>query len=217
MVRLAHRPNGSGATRSELSLTPPWLDGVLVLPLRLEAFLLRHGGRLPAGLSLLAMLRKPDGRPAHTPTAKARPAPATVPLREFAKFCAVGVSNTALSLIAFAIAVRAGVPYLAASAAAFTLGALNGYTLNRVWTFSRRALARFSLARYAVVQAVGLAVNAALLVMLVELASVESVLAQAIVLPCVSILTFALNRRWVFTSAAKRGRWARWRSVEQVM
>src|SRR5205823_1682409 len=101
--------------------------------------------------------------------------------------------------------------------AAFALGALNGYTLNRIWTFSGRAPARFSLARYALVQGIGLAVNAGLLVMLVELAHVESVLAQAIVLPFVSILTFSLNRRWVFAAAAEPGGWARWRSAEQVM
>jgi SAM-dependent methyltransferase len=55
LVRVArrHAPGGS----SELTLTPPALDRVLELPSRAEAALLRHGVRVPFGLSLLAVLR----------------------------------------------------------------------------------------------------------------------------------------------------------------
>jgi SAM-dependent methyltransferase len=38
---------------SDFERTPPWLDGVLELPLRAEAAALRAGVRLPAGLSLI--------------------------------------------------------------------------------------------------------------------------------------------------------------------
>ena len=47
----------SGKGRSELALTPRALDVALELPLRAEAALVRHGGSLPAGLSLMALLR----------------------------------------------------------------------------------------------------------------------------------------------------------------
>jgi putative flippase GtrA len=120
--------------------------------------------------------------------------------RQFARFCAVGVSNTALSFVAFAVAVRAGVPYLAASCGAFALGALNGYTLNRVWTFKSGSFTTRGLARYGVVQILGLGANAALLAALVEGLRVASIPAQALVLPAVSVLTFALNRRWTFSA-----------------
>jgi SAM-dependent methyltransferase len=42
---------------SDLELTSPALDGLLELPLRLEATVLRRGWRFPGGLSLLAVLR----------------------------------------------------------------------------------------------------------------------------------------------------------------
>jgi SAM-dependent methyltransferase len=60
VVRLAHRfrRHPTGARTSELELTPPALNRALEVPLRLEAALLRAGGRLPAGLSLLAVLRR---------------------------------------------------------------------------------------------------------------------------------------------------------------
>jgi SAM-dependent methyltransferase len=43
---------------SDLALTPSSLNAALELPLRMEAAVLRHGGHLPAGLSLLAVLRR---------------------------------------------------------------------------------------------------------------------------------------------------------------
>jgi SAM-dependent methyltransferase len=56
-VRLLRR--GRAASTSDLSATPQALNALFELPLRAEASLLRHGGRLPAGLSLLAVLRNP--------------------------------------------------------------------------------------------------------------------------------------------------------------
>jgi SAM-dependent methyltransferase len=59
-VRLARRRAPAAATAepaSELALTPPALNGLLEAPLRLEASLIARGRDLPAGLSLLAVLR----------------------------------------------------------------------------------------------------------------------------------------------------------------
>ena len=56
-VRIAQRHRHAHA-RSDLELTPPSLNGVLALPLRVESRLVASGLRLPAGLSLLAVLRR---------------------------------------------------------------------------------------------------------------------------------------------------------------
>jgi SAM-dependent methyltransferase len=58
VVRLAQRRR-RGHEQSDLTLTPPALNRLLELPLALEARLLGTGRRLPAGLSLLAILRRP--------------------------------------------------------------------------------------------------------------------------------------------------------------
>jgi putative flippase GtrA len=123
---------------------------------------------------------------------------------QFVRFCIVGLSNTALSLVVFVIAVSVGVPYLAASAGAFAAGALNGYTLNRVWTFKAGSFRAQGLARYVLVQGLGLGLNVGLLAALVELLDVASIPAQAMVLPAISIVTFALNRRWTFGRSAQQ-------------
>jgi SAM-dependent methyltransferase len=59
VVRLAQRQllNGNGAG-NDLHLAPWWLNGTLELPLRMEAAWLRRRFTLPAGLSLVAVLRK---------------------------------------------------------------------------------------------------------------------------------------------------------------
>ena len=59
-VRLAQRRLGThNGYTTDLALGPGWLNDVLERPLRFEAGWLRRGGTLPAGLSLLAVLRKP--------------------------------------------------------------------------------------------------------------------------------------------------------------
>jgi SAM-dependent methyltransferase len=58
VVRLLERRRRRPAEFSDLQITPAGLDPVLELPMRLEAALLRRGARLPAGLSLLAVLRR---------------------------------------------------------------------------------------------------------------------------------------------------------------
>jgi SAM-dependent methyltransferase len=59
-VRLTQRRLGThrGYT-NDLDLGPAWLNDVLEQPLRLEASWLGRGHTLPAGLSLMAVLRKP--------------------------------------------------------------------------------------------------------------------------------------------------------------
>jgi SAM-dependent methyltransferase len=62
-VRLTQRHRPAHAhERSDLALTPSVLNGVLELPLRLESRVVATGTRLPAGLSLLAVLRRPSVR-----------------------------------------------------------------------------------------------------------------------------------------------------------
>jgi putative flippase GtrA len=117
-----------------------------------------------------------------------------------ARFLAVGASNTLLTLSAYALLLAAGLPYLAALAPAYALGALNGYTLNRTWTFRAGAFRRAALARYGLLQAAGLGLNAALLAVLVRGLGADELLGQGLVLPLVTGLLFVANRRWVFAA-----------------
>jgi putative flippase GtrA len=117
---------------------------------------------------------------------------------QLARFLVVGVSNTAVTLVAYAALVRAGVPPVAASVAAFAAGALNGFRLNRAWTFrsARRGLA--TGARYAMVAALGVGLNALGVALAVDVAALPKLAGELAALPLVTATTFALSRAWVF-------------------
>lgn len=113
---------------------------------------------------------------------------------QFARFCVVGVSNTAVTLAAFWVLERAGAWYVTASAVAFLLGAVNGFVLNGRWTFR----ARGSFPRYVGVQLCGLGLDVVLVALIVALARAPHLVAQAAALPPVSLTTFTLARRHAF-------------------
>jgi len=123
-------------------------------------------------------------------------------LWQWARFVAVGVSNTVLSWCVYAVLEHVGVHYLLASGLAFALGALNSYVLNRRWTFRSRGRYAPEVVRFAVVQCIGLAVDVLLLGALTEDVGLHHLLAQAIVFPVASGVTFALSRQWAFAGVS---------------
>jgi putative flippase GtrA len=123
-------------------------------------------------------------------------------IRQFGKFVLVGVSNTALTFIAYAALIGLGLPYLAAGAIAFALGALNGYLLNRRWTFGRPDSASAPL-KYVVVQLGGLGLTEVLLWLLATGAGLGRIVGFALTAPLVTAVTFLSNRNWTFQSSLR--------------
>jgi putative flippase GtrA len=119
----------------------------------------------------------------------------TPELGRLARYAAVGVANTVVTLVAFAVLTRAGLDTPAASAAAFAAGAANGYRLNRRWTFASDARGRTLLVRYVGIQALGAAVSAGGASALVGLLAVARLAAAVSILPAVTIMTYLLTRR----------------------
>ena len=117
---------------------------------------------------------------------------------QFLRFCVIGLMNTALALLVYTVVVDTGVWYLAASVAGFAAGTVNGYVLNRGWTFRAGPPTLGGLARYGFVQAGALGLNLATLFALVDGLGVERIAGQALTLPLVSVVAFAGNRRWTF-------------------
>ncbi|WP_037409885.1 GtrA family protein [Candidatus Solirubrobacter pratensis] len=113
------------------------------------------------------------------------------------RFIAVGASNTAITLAAYAAALRLGVRYLPAGAAAYALGGVNGFLLNRTWTFAHRGHILPAGARYAAVTAAGIVANLALLRAAISLGVPRAADEVAAVAP-VTLVSFALNRAWAF-------------------
>jgi putative flippase GtrA len=118
---------------------------------------------------------------------------------QFARFVLVGVSNTALSWLAYAALLAVGAEAAPAAAAAFALGAFNGYLWNSRWTF-RAVRRRFALVRYVAVQLMGMGATSAIVWALAAPAGRYTAYAVATV--TVTIATFTANRYWTFARPA---------------
>lgn len=120
-------------------------------------------------------------------------------LIQFVKFGIVGVSNTLLFLAVYTLLVEAlGVWYLAASAIGFVVGAVNGFLLNRRWTFRGHVGDALTPVRWGVVQSGGLLLNLGLVALCVSGLGMDELVGQAIAIAVVVVVTFVANRAWTF-------------------
>ena len=142
----------------------------------------------------------PAGAPAPpTGTVRLSRRPGAAVLVQFVKFGIVGISNTLLTLVIYTLLLKVfGVWYLAASAIGFAVGAVNGFVLNRRWTFSGHVGDALTPVRWGVVQTCGLGVNEGLLYVFVHDAHIDKLLAQVCATAVVTVTTFFVNRAWTF-------------------
>lgn len=113
---------------------------------------------------------------------------------QLARFATVGAANTLVTLVTFAVLSALGASAPAAGALAFAAGAANGYRLNRGWTFASARRGIQTAARYVTVQGLGAGLDALGLAAL----HLPRMQGEVLVLPCVTLVTFALSRQWVF-------------------
>ena len=121
------------------------------------------------------------------------------------RYLVVGASNTAITLATYALLVRAGLPAVAASVVAFAAGAVNGYRLNRAWTFRSARRGAAVGARYLAVLLGGLAINTLGVALAVNVAELPRLAGEILGLPPATVTTFVLARWWVFGPEGDRG------------
>jgi len=114
------------------------------------------------------------------------------------RFCVVGATNATLTLATFTVLTQAGASAPPASAVAFGLGAVNGYVLNRRWTFAGARGGPGTVARYVAVQLLGALLSAAGVALATTDLELARVAAEVVVLPAVAIITYILSSRVVF-------------------
>ncbi|HEY5195645.1 MAG TPA: GtrA family protein [Solirubrobacteraceae bacterium] len=125
-------------------------------------------------------------------------------LAQLIRYGAVGASNTLIGFGVYALCVDLfQIQYEVSLTIAYIVGALNGYLLNRRWTFKAHDVDHSSSTwRYAAVQTAAFLTNLALLHAAVAWLSVEKLIAQAVIFPIVFVLTFIPNRLWSFAHRA---------------
>jgi putative flippase GtrA len=127
--------------------------------------------------------------------------------RQLVRFLLVGASNTAITLAVYALLVRGGTPAVVASVAGSGAGAVNGFVLNGRWTFRSDRRGAGAAARYALVLALGLGINASGVALAVDVARLSKMAGEVAALPPMTATTFLLSRAWVFgAGGGRRGR-----------
>jgi putative flippase GtrA len=116
-----------------------------------------------------------------------------------ARFLVVGAAGYGVNLLTFALLVGAGVKYVPASIVSYVVSNALMYLGNRYFTF-RLGNEGFwpAYGRYLLVGLVVVAMNAAVLVVLVEGFGLDETLGQALSLLAVTPAAYVMFKRWTF-------------------
>lgn len=119
---------------------------------------------------------------------------------QLGKFLAVGMSGYVVNLAVFAFALKVlSVHHLLAATMAFCVAVLNNFWWNRHWTFGAgEGHAGFQAARFFTVSTMAFLIQITLLALLVDLADVQEIPAQAISLAAATPVNFVGNKLWSF-------------------
>ncbi|MCM1253110.1 MAG: GtrA family protein [Clostridium sp.] len=130
---------------------------------------------------------------------------------QFVKFGIVGLSNTVISYVVYAVLVWASVHYVAANVIGFLVSVFNAYYWNNKYVFKERedetrvwwkTLAKTFFA-YA---GTGLVLANILLVLLVQVWSVHEMLAPILILFITTPVNFLANKLWAYKSKGDRNK-----------
>jgi putative flippase GtrA len=116
------------------------------------------------------------------------------------KFCAVGASGYVVNLCVFAVCVGVlDLHHLIAATIAFAVAVMNNFWWNRHWTFrARGGHAGFQAARFFTVSIAAFLFAAGVLEVLVSVAGLPELPAQAISIVSATPLNFIGNKMWSF-------------------
>ena len=125
---------------------------------------------------------------------------------QLVKFCAVGASGYVVNLCVFASCFELlGLHHLASATVAFVVAVTNNFWWNRHWTFKARSgHAGFQAARFFTVSVTAFLFAASALELLVSVAGVPELAAQAISIIAATPLNFIGNKMWSFSLALRR-------------
>ena len=126
-------------------------------------------------------------------------------VRQFVKFCIVGILNTALTLGVIFVLMRGfAVNYVLANMIGYVLGLVNSFLWNKTWTFrSTGSLGRESVAFLAVF-GVSYAIQLGALVLLKETCNLHVEVAQVVSMVIFSAVNFLGNKFFSFVPVDRK-------------
>lgn len=122
------------------------------------------------------------------------------------RFAVVGVSATLTHVVLVLVQVESGLlEPLAANVVAFSAALFVTYIGNHKWTFGLAGAHRRHFPRFIVIATLGLALNQAIVYLIVKVLQWDYRISLALVVTVVPAITFTLNRGWAFRHDPGRG------------
>lgn len=119
--------------------------------------------------------------------------------KQFLKFGLVGLSNTLISYLTYAVLVYFSVHYQIANIVAFVISSLSGFLLNRSWVFkAKHSAATMQLVKYYIIYGSSLFISLALSYFWIEILGINKYLPPIINL-CITVpYNYVFNKLWAF-------------------
>lgn len=121
--------------------------------------------------------------------------------RQFIKFNLVGILNTLVDVLVFALLLWLGVHYIVSQCISYGCGIANSYVLNKRWTFGQTSRSSGGqLIKFITVNLTVLAISVGLLYFVVSVWPLSELVAKMLVTFITMTINFLANRLWVFNS-----------------
>lgn len=120
-------------------------------------------------------------------------------VNKFVKFGLVGVLNTLINWIIFAVLNFVGVYYIIANVIAYVIATINSYIWNSRWVFKYKGEdKKETTTKFILLNLAGLALNTMILYLLVDLIGLNKLIALVITTVIVMVINYIVNKIWVF-------------------
>ena len=120
-------------------------------------------------------------------------------VNKFVKFGLVGVLNTLINWIIFALLNFIGVYYIVANVIAYVIATANSYIWNSKWVFKYNVKnKKETTAKFVILNLIGLGLNTGILYLLVDMVGFNKLIALVITTGIVMIINYIVNKLWVF-------------------
>ncbi|WP_207745889.1 GtrA family protein [Clostridium sp. D53t1_180928_C8] len=120
-------------------------------------------------------------------------------INKFIKFGLVGVLNTLINWIIFAVLNFVGVYYIVANIIAYAIATANSYIWNSKWVFKYNGKdKKETTIKFVILNLIGLALNTAILYFLVDILLFNKLIGLVITTVIVMVINYIVNKIWVF-------------------
>ncbi|BFI99569.1 MULTISPECIES: GtrA family protein [Priestia] len=124
----------------------------------------------------------------------------------FIKFALVGVVNTLIDFVVYALLTTIGVNYILAQWISYSAGILNSYVMNRKWTFERKEKSsKREVISFVIVNLITLSLTSFLLTVLYNKWGIPLLISKLLITIASVGINFIGTKLFVFTNKKERG------------